>query len=153
MLQPGDQAPDFTLMDQSDREFSLSASLAQHQARHLLFFYPKADTPGCTAQACGLRDVADRIGNTVVIGLSPDSPTRQARFDAKYALGFGLLADQDHAVASAYGAWGTKSMYGKSYEGIIRSAFLINADGRVAHAWYKVSPKDTAANLLASLAD
>ena len=86
-----------------------------------------------------------------IIGISPDSPTRQARFDEKYGLGFRLLADEDHAVAEAYGVWGEKSMYGKKFMGIVRSAFLVDAKGKVAEAWYKVSPKDTPTNLLAAL--
>ncbi len=150
-LKPGDKAPDFTLLDQNGEPFSLSKSLKAKKVRHLIYFYPKADTPGCTAQACGLRDVADDIGDTAIIGISPDSPKRQARFDEKYGLGFRLLADEDHAVAEAYGTWGEKSMYGKKYMGIVRSAFLVDEKGRVANAWYKVSPKDTSTNLLAAL--
>jgi peroxiredoxin Q/BCP len=150
-LKPGDKAPDFTLLDQNGEPFSLSKSLKAKKVRYLIYFYPKADTPGCTAQACGLRDVADDIGDTAIIGISPDSPKRQARFDEKYGLGFRLLADEGHAVAEAYGTWGEKSMYGEKYMGIVRSAFLVDEKGRVANAWYKVSPKDTAKNLLAAL--
>lgn len=150
-LQPGDQAPDFTLPDQNGEPFSLSSSLEATGARHLVFFYPKADTTGCTAQACGLRDVRGDVGDTVVVGISPDKPAAQAKFDTKYGLGFPLLSDPDHAVADAYGVWGEKSMYGRKYMGIVRSAFLVDADGRIAEAWYKVSPKDTATNLLQAL--
>ena len=147
-LHPGDPAPDFELPDQSGS----TVRLADFQGRKVLvYFYPKADTPGCTKQACGLRDVAGDIGDTVVLGVSPDPPPRLARFDAKYGLGFPLLADQDHAVADAYGTWGTKSMYGKKYQGIIRSAFLVDEDGRVAEAWYNVSPADTPKNLVTAL--
>ena len=117
----------------------------------LVFFYPKADTPGCTTQACGMRDILGDIGDTAVLGISPDKPAKQAKFDDKYGLGFPLLADEDHAVAEAYGAWGEKSMYGKKYMGIIRSAFLVDEKGKVQEAWSKVSPKDTPANLLKSL--
>ena len=151
-LKPGDKSPDFTLLDQQGEPFSLSKSLKERKAAHLVFFYPKADTTGCTQQACGLRDLAGRIGETVVVGISPDPPARQAKFDQKYGLGFPLLADEDHAVAEAYGVWAEKSMYGRKYMGIVRSAFLIGKDGRVVEAWYKVSPKDTAANLLRSMA-
>jgi peroxiredoxin Q/BCP len=151
MLKPGDDAPDFTLLDQHGEPFSLSESLKQRKALHLLYFYPKADTPGCTQQACGLRDVAGEVGDTVVLGISPDGPGKQAKFDAKYGLGFPLLADEDHAVAEAYDVWAEKSMYGRTYMGIVRSAFLIDEQGKVAHAWYKVSPKDTAGNLLKAL--
>jgi len=147
-LQPGDKAPDFTLPDQSGKPVTLSGFAGR---KVLVYFYPKADTPGCTAQSCGLRDVLGDIGGTVVLGVSPDKPAKQAKFDEKYGLGFPLLADVDHAVAEAYGTWGEKSMYGKKYMGIIRSAFLVDDDGTIADAWYKVSPKDTATNLLKSL--
>lgn len=147
-LQPGDKAPAFSLLDQSGAKVKLSDFKGR---KVLIFFYPKADTPGCTAQACGLRDVAGEIGDTAVIGISPDKPAKQAKFDEKFGLGFPLLADEDHAVAEAYDVWAEKSMYGKKYWGIVRSAFLIDEKGKVAEAWYKVSPKDTAANLLRSL--
>ncbi len=151
-LKPGDKAPDFTLLDQHGEPFTLSKSLEQRKAWHLIYFYPKADTPGCTQQACGLRDVAAEVGDTAIVGISPDPPRRQARFDDKYGLGFPLLSDEDHAVAEAYGTWGEKSMYGKKYMGIVRSAFLVDEEGRVAAAWPKVSPKDTAKKLLEALA-
>lgn len=147
-LQPGDPAPDFSLLDQDEN----TVSLADHRGHKVLvYFYPKADTPGCTAQSCALRDVAPDVGDTAILGISPDKPSKQAKFDARYGLGFPLLSDADHAVADAWGAWGEKSMYGKKYMGIIRSAFLVDEDGRIAQAWYKVSPKDTATNLLAAL--
>jgi len=119
---------------------------------HLIYFYPKADTPGCTTQACGLRDILPDLGDTAVIGISPDPPERQAKFDDKYGLGFPLLADGDHSVADAWGTWGEKSMYGKRYMGIIRSAFLVDENGRIAEAWYRISPKDTPKRLLGALA-
>jgi len=150
-LEPGDNAPDFTLLDQHGQPFSLKRSLKERKARHLIFFYPKADTPGCTTQACGLRDIAGEIADTVVVGISPDKPAKQAKFDEKFGLGFPLLADEDHAVAEAYAVWTEKSMYGKKYMGILRSAFLVDEKGKIAEAWYKVSPKDTATNLLRSL--
>lgn len=118
----------------------------------LVFFYPKADTPGCTAQACGLRDIAGDVGDTVIIGISPDKPSRLAKFDEKYSLGFDLLADEDHAVAEAFGVWTEKSMYGRKYMGIQRSAFLIDEKGRIERAWPKISPKDTPIELLNALA-
>jgi len=139
------------LLDQNGQKFSLSGSLKGRKVWHLVYFYPKADTPGCTAQACGLRDVAGDVGDTAIVGISPDPPDRQQKFDRKYGLGFPLLADDDHAVADAYGVWGEKSMYGKKYMGIIRSAFLVDEKGRVEQAWYRVSPKDTAANLVAAV--
>jgi peroxiredoxin Q/BCP len=148
MLEPGDKAPTFSLPDQSGHKVKLSDFKGR---RVLVYFYPKADTPGCTAQACALRDVSGQIGDTAVVGISPDPPNRQAKFDQKYGLGFPLLADEDHAVAEAYGTWGEKKLYGRAYMGIIRSAFLVDGKGRVEQAWYKVSPKDTAANLLKAL--
>jgi peroxiredoxin Q/BCP len=147
-LQPGDPAPDFALPDQTGETVSLSSFRGR---KVLVYFYPKADTSGCTAQACGLRDVAADVGDAAILGISPDAPAKQARFDTKYGLGFPLLSDPEHAVAEAYSTWGEKSMYGKKYMGIIRSAFLVDEEGMVAQAWYKVSPKDTAPNLLAAL--
>ena len=147
-LKPGDKAPAITLLDQSGDKVKLS----DYKGRKVMvFFYPKADTPGCTAQACGLRDVSAQIGDTAVLGISPDAPKKQAKFDEKYSLGFPLLADEEHTVAEAYGVWAEKSMYGRKYMGIVRSAFLVDEKGKIAEAWYKVSPKDTSANLLASL--
>ena len=147
-LEPGDKAPDFALTDQHGETVRLKDFKGR---RVLLFFYPKADTPGCTAQACGLRDVAGQIGDVAIVGISPDKPAKQQKFDTKHGLGYPLLADEDHAVAEAYEVWAEKSMYGKKYFGIVRSAFLIDEKGKVGSAWYKVSPKDTSANLLASL--
>jgi thioredoxin-dependent peroxiredoxin len=147
-LQPGDTAPAFTLPDQDGKPVSLSDFKGR---KVLIFFYPKADTSGCTAQACGLRDVAGDVGDTVILGISPDQPSAQSKWDAKYSLGFPLLSDPEHEVAGAYDTWGEKSMYGKKYLGIIRSAFLVDEDGAIAEAWYKVSPADTATNLLRAL--
>lgn len=96
--------------------------------------------------------MAAQIGDTAIVGISPDKPSLQAKFDAKHGLGYPLLSDPDHATADAYGTWGEKSLYGKKYMGIVRSAFLVDEDGRIAQAWYKVSPADTATNLLKSLA-
>ena len=147
-LGPGDAAPDFALPDQSGNTVELAGLRGR---KVLIFFYPKALTSGCTAQACGLRDVAADVGDTAILGISPDKPSLQAKFDEKHGLGYPLLSDPDHAVADAYGAWGEKSMYGKKYMGIIRSAFLVDEEGRIAQAWYKVSPADTATNLVKSL--
>ena len=150
MLQPGDPAPAIDLLDQGEQRVELSDFAGR---KVLVFFYPKADTPGCTAQACGLNEVLGDIGDTAVVGISPDKPTKQAKFATKYSLGFPLLADEDHAVAEAFGVWKEKSMYGRTYMGIERSAFLIDEQGSIAQAWYKISPKDTPKNLLAALAD
>jgi peroxiredoxin Q/BCP len=147
-LATGDKAPSFSLLDQSGRK----VKLADFKGRKVLvYFYPKADTPGCTTQACGLRDIAGQVGDTAIVGISPDPPSKQQKFDEKYSLGFPLLSDEDHAVADAFGTWGERSMYGRKYMGIIRSAFLVDEKGKVAEAWYKVSPKDTPANLLRAL--
>jgi thioredoxin-dependent peroxiredoxin len=137
---PGDKAPTFTLEDQSGTKVKLSDFKGR---KVLVYFYPKADTPGCTAQACGLRDAMPELGDTVVLGISPDKPDKQRKFDEKYGLGFPLLSDVDHAVAEAYGAWGEKSMYGKKFMGIVRSAFLVDEKGTIEQAWPKISPKDT----------
>jgi peroxiredoxin Q/BCP len=150
MLKTGDAAPDFTLLDQDGNEFSLSKS-REGKGMHLIYFYPKADTPGCTTQACGLRDILGDIGDTKVVGISPDAPAKQKKFDEKYSLGFPLLADEDHSVAESYAAWGEKNMYGRKYMGVIRSAYLVAEDGIVAEAWPKISPKDTPKKLLAAL--
>jgi peroxiredoxin Q/BCP len=141
-LKPGDKAPSFTLKDQSGKEVSLSDYKGQ---KLILYFYPKADTPGCTKQACSIRDSSEQLQNkgTAALGISPDKPEKQAQFDSKYSLGFPLLSDGDHKVAEAYGAWGEKKMYGKTYEGIIRSSFLIDEEGKILESWYKVKPLDT----------
>src|SRR3954466_16211744 len=148
-LKPGDKAPAFSLLDQRGEKVTL-ASLKGRKT--LIYFYPKADTPGCTTQACGLRDILGQVGTTAGIGVSPDKPAKQAKFDEKYGLGFPLLADEDHALAEAFEVWKEKSMYGKKYMGIERSAFLIDEKGTLAETWYKVSPKDTPLNLVAALA-
>jgi peroxiredoxin Q/BCP len=148
-LKPGDKAPDFSLPDQHDEQVTLKSLRGR---RALVYFYPKADTPGCTKQACGLNEVLADIGDTAVLGISPDKPSKQLRFAEKYSLGFPLLSDPDHSVAEAFGVWKEKSMYGRKYMGIERSAFLIGPTGKIEQAWYKVSPVDTPKNLLAALA-
>lgn len=144
----GEKAPAFTLRDQHEQQVRLSSFQGR---KVLVYFYPKADTPGCTTQACGLRDVADRIGDTVVIGVSPDLPTKLRKFDEKYGLGFTLVSDADHAIAEKYGVWVLKKNYGKEYMGVQRSAFLVDEQGRIERAWPKISPKDTPTELLAAL--
>ena len=147
-LTSGKKAPAFALKDQAGTTTRLSGFAGR---KVLIFFYPKANTPGCTTQACGLRDVADEIGDTVVIGISPDLPDKLQKFDAQHELGFTLLSDPDHAVAEKYGVWGEKKLYGKTYMGIVRSAFLIDEKGKLEQVWYKISPKDTPKKLLAAL--
>jgi len=149
-LQVGDRAPSFTLEDQHGRK----VRLADFKGRPLVvYFYPKADTPGCTTQACALRDALDDLGalGAQVVGISPDPPDRQGRFDAKHGLGFPLLSDEDHAVAQRWGVWGERSLYGRKFMGIIRSAFVVDAKGRIAAAWYRISPKDTVPKVRAAL--
>lgn len=149
-LKVGDPAPDFALPDQHGQTLRLADLRGR---RVVLYFYPKADTPGCTTQACSLRDAREPLdaAGAAVVGISPDRPAAQARFDTKYELGFPLLSDPDHEVAEAYGAWGERSMYGKKYMGIVRSAFVIDEEGRIAETFYQVSPKDTVPKALAAL--
>ncbi|MBI5251441.1 MAG: thioredoxin-dependent thiol peroxidase [Desulfomonile tiedjei] len=144
-LKAGDKAPSFKLKDQSGK----TVSLADYKGKKLLlYFYPKADTSGCTKQACSVRDAEPDLSQAGIaaVGISPDKPEKQKKFDDKYSLGFPLLSDEDNSVAKAYDAWGEKKMYGKSYEGIIRSSFLIDEKGKIVQAWYKVSPADTVPN-------
>jgi len=149
-LKVGARAPAFTLQDQEGKKVSLSDYKGK---KLLLYFYPKADTPGCTKQACSVRDSAGELKKSSVaaVGISPDEPAKQKKFDDKYSLGFPLLSDPDHKVAAAYGAWGKKSMYGKTYEGIIRSSFLIDQAGKIAQVSYKVKPLDTIPNMKKAL--
>jgi peroxiredoxin Q/BCP len=140
MPEQGQEAPDFTLPDQDGKDLTLSELRGQPV---VLYFYPKADTPGCTTQACGVRDHRnDYEGSGArVVGVSPDTVTAQRKFADKYALDFTLLADDNHEVAELYGVWGEKKMYGKTYMGVQRATFLIDPDGKVAKVFPKVSPK------------
>lgn len=149
-LKIGAKAPSFSLKDQGGRKVSLSDFKGR---KLLLYFYPKADTPGCTKQACSVRDAGKDLAKADVaaVGISPDEPAKQRKFDDKYTLGFPLLSDADHKVAQAYGAWGKKSMYGKTYEGIIRSSFLIDESGKILQVSYKVKPQETVPNATAAL--
>jgi peroxiredoxin Q/BCP len=150
-LKVGDKAPAFSLLDQEGKKVSLSDFKGK---KLLLYFYPKADTPGCTKQACSIRDASKelKIYGAAAVGISPDEPARQKKFDNKYSLGFPLLSDPDNKVAKAYGVWGEKSMYGKKYEGIIRSSFVIDGRGKILQASYKVKPLDTVPNATEVLA-
>ncbi len=138
----GKKAPDFTLMDEHDKPVTLSSFRGQ---KVILYFYPKDDTPGCTAQACGFRDqyVDIQEKNGVVIGISPDDAKSHQKFRTKYNLPFILLSDPDHHVAEEYGAWGEKSFMGKQYEGIIRSHFVIDETGKVVDAQVNVKAKNS----------
>ncbi|HXR61338.1 MAG TPA: thioredoxin-dependent thiol peroxidase [Solirubrobacterales bacterium] len=141
MLKPGDMAPAFTLPDQNGDLVKLSDLKDQTL---VLFFYPRADTPGCTTQACGVRDRrADyEKAGARVIGISPDEVKAIDKFAGKYDLDFTLLADADHSVAEAYGIWVEKSMYGKKYMGVQRATFIVDPDGKIAKVFPKVSPKN-----------
>jgi len=141
-LNIGDAAPEFELADQEGKPVKLSDFSGK---KLLLYFYPKADTPGCTRQACQIRDTRSELAELGVaaVGISPDKPGAQKKFDGKYGLRFPLLSDPDHAVALAYGTWGEKTMYGKTSMGIIRTSFLLDEKGRIMGAWYKVKPEDT----------
>jgi peroxiredoxin Q/BCP len=140
MLEAGQAAPDFTLPDQDGEDVSLAALRG---STVVLYFYPKADTPGCTTQACGIRDHHDDYAErgVRVLGVSPDPVKAVKAFHDKQALDFTLLADADHAVAEAYGTWVEKSMYGRTYMGNARATFIIGPDGVVTHVFPKVSPK------------
>jgi peroxiredoxin Q/BCP len=148
----GDQAPDFTLPDQHGEDVSL-ADLRGGWV--VLYFYPKADTPGCTTQACGVRDRSAEYekAGARVLGVSPDEVGAVAKFDDKFGLGFTLLADADHSVAEQYGVWVEKNMYGRKYWGVQRSTFLIDPDGKVAKVFPKVQPKQHDDLVLGALAE
>lgn len=148
MLKIGQKAPTISLLDQDGITVRLGAFKGR---RVLVYFYPKADTPGCTQQSCSLRDIAGKIGDVAIIGISPDLPAKQKKFAEKFDLPFPLLSDPEHTTAKAYDVWKEKSMYGRKYMGIERSAFLIGPTGKIEQAWYKVSPKDTPTNLLRAL--
>jgi len=149
-LEVGKKAPAISLLDQNGKTVKLSQFKGK---RVVLYFYPKADTPGCTTQSCALSEALPQLKKlrAVVIGVSPDSPEKQKRFDDKYGLGFPLLADTEHTVAEAYGVWGEKVNYGRKYMGIVRSAFVIDEQGKLAGVFYKVSPKDTVPKVTAVL--
>jgi peroxiredoxin Q/BCP len=152
MIEAGTLAPDFTLQDQDDSPVTLSGLRGSPV---VLYFYPKADTPGCTTQACGIRDHnADYARHgAVVLGVSPDTVKAVKRFAEKYALGFTLLADPDHAVAELYGVWTQKSRYGRTYFGNLRTTFVIGADGRVASVLANVKPATHDEQVLAALGE
>ena len=140
MIEAGTEAPDFTLPNQDGEDVTLSSLRG---GPVVLYFYPKADTPGCTTQACGVRDhlPAYEQADAVVLGVSPDPVKKVKKFHDKQALNFTLLADEDHAVCDAYGVWAEKSMYGKTYWGALRATFIIDGEGTIAHVIPKASPK------------
>ena len=150
MIKTGDQAPDFELPDHEGNPVRLSDLRGK---RVVLYFYPKADTPGCTTQACGLRDTISDFNDVgvTVLGISPDPVKAVKKFHEGQGLNFTLLADEDHAVCDLYGTWVEKSMYGKKYWGAQRSTFIIDGEGTVVHVIEKASPKTHAADVLAVL--
>lgn len=141
-LKIGDPAPDFTLPDENGQPVTLSSFKGR---KVILYFYPKDDTPGCTAQACGFRDAYPKVesANAVVLGVSPDGAKSHQKFKAKQKLPFTLLSDEDHVVAEKYGVWGEKSFMGKKYMGITRSHFVIDEAGKLADVQIKISPGDS----------
>ena len=150
MIHEGDQAPDFTLRSDAGTDVTLSSLLGRPV---VLYFYPRDNTPGCTTQACGIRDAYgefERAG-AVVLGISPDNERSHVKFKNKYELPFALLADTDHAVAEQYGVWGEKKFAGKSYTGVFRSTFVIDADGTVKKVMHNVKPATHADDVLAAL--
>jgi thioredoxin-dependent peroxiredoxin len=151
-LEPGDTAPDFSLPDQHGNPVKLSDLRGQTV---VLYFYPKADTPGCTTQACGVREHRGNYesAGAVVLGVSPDPVKPIAKFDEKYGLGFPLLSDQDHAVAEAYGVWVEKSMYGRKYMGNERTTFVIGPDGTIRDVFRSVKPAQHDDLVLGALAE
>ena len=150
MLEAGTPAPDFTLPDEDGNPVTLSDLTGQPV---VVYFYPKASTPGCTTQACGVRDhLAEyaKLGARV-LGISPDPVKAIAKFHDKQSLNFTLLADEDHAVCESYGVWAEKSMYGRTYMGVLRATFIVGADGRIEKVWPKVKPEGHADEVLAAL--
>ncbi|MFP4562114.1 MAG: thioredoxin-dependent thiol peroxidase [Spirochaetia bacterium] len=149
-LRKGDAAPDLNLKDQKGKIVKLEDFAGQ---KLLVYFYPKADTPGCTKQACSIRDSRADLAEAgiAVVGISPDVSTAQKKFEDKYSINFPLLSDPDHKVAEAYGVWGEKAIYGKKSMGIIRSSFLVDEKGNVLEAWYTIKPLDTVPKALEAL--
>ncbi len=150
MLAPGARAPAFSLPSDSGSPVSLKDFKGKTV---VLYFYPKDDTSGCTTEACGFRDSwrAVQAAGAVVLGVSPDGPASHQKFRKKYELPFPLLADEDHAVAEAYGAWGEKSMYGRKYFGVLRTTYVIDPAGKIARVFEKVKPRGHAAEVLAAI--
>lgn len=150
-LKVGSKAPDFTALTDTGEKLKLSSLKGR---KVVLYFYPKADTPGCTKEACGFRDEMPSFAgaDAVILGVSPDPVKAVAKFKQKYSLPFTLLADEDHAVAGKYGVWVEKSMYGKTYMGVARTTFVINAEGKIAAIFPKVKVEGHTAEVLAALA-
>lgn len=149
-LKVGDQAPDFTAKDQNGQEINLNS----HKGKKvILYFYPKDNTPGCTAEACNLRDNYSELANKgyEIIGVSPDSEESHQKFVSKYSLPFTLIADEDKSIMKAYGAWGLKKMYGKEYEGVLRTTYVIDENGEILKVFTKVKTKDHTEQILEAM--
>lgn len=151
MLKPGDKAPEFSGKDQNGTPISLSDFMGK---KLILYFYPKDNTPGCTAEACSLRDGYEELTKLGfdVVGVSADSEKSHQGFIGKFNLPFRLIADTNHEIIKAYGAWGEKKMYGKSYEGILRTTFVVGADGRIEKVFDKVKTADHVNQILSEMA-
>lgn len=149
-LPPGTPAPNFTLPDENGTPRRLSDFRGQPV---VLYFYPKDDTPGCTTEACGFRDDYEEYvkAGVLVLGVSPDSPASHARFKRKYHLPFSLLADEDHKICEQYGVWGKKQFLGRAYEGVLRTTFVIDSEGRIARVFENVKPAEHSAEVLAAV--
>ncbi len=150
LLKEGDKAPDFTALDQAGKTVKLSDLKGK---KVIVYFYPKDDTPGCTAEACNLRDNYDELiqKGFEVIGISPDNENSHNKFREKYNLPFHLLADTEKKILKTYGAWGEKKMYGKSYEGVLRTTYVIDENGMIGKVIAKVDTKDHAKQILKEL--
>lgn len=150
-LKIGNLAPNFSLLNQKGEKVELKQFRGKNNV--VVYFYPKASTPGCTVQACGLRDSGAELAaiNTVILGLSPDAPAKLQKFDDKYGLGFTLLSDEDHATAEAYGVWAPKKFMGREFLGIVRTSFIIDIDGRLRHIIEKVNTKTHSEEVIAHI--
>ena len=153
ILKAGSMAPNFLLLNQTNESVELKNF--RGKSKVVVYFYPKASTPGCTIQACGIRDYAGEFKglNTVVLGISPDKPAKLQKFENKYELGFSLLSDEDNAVADAYGVWGLKKFMGREFMGIMRTSFIIDEAGYLVKIFQKVNTKTHNDNLIAYIKD
>lgn len=151
LLKIGNLAPNFSLLNQKGEKVELKQFRGKNNV--VVYFYPRASTPGCTVQACGIRDSSAELAsiNTIILGISPDAPAKLQKFDDKYDLGFTLLSDEDHATAEAYGVWGLKKFMGKEFLGIIRTSFIIDIDGRLRHIIEKVNTKTHSEEVIAHI--
>ena len=150
MLQPGDDFPEFNLQDQDGNAVRKADLLGR---RSIVYFYPKDDTSGCTAEACGFRDTLPKFSGARVFGVSPDTAKSHAKFHQKYGLNFTLLADPEKSLIGGLGLWVEKTLYGRKYMGVARTTFLLDENGKVARVWEKVKPEGHEKEVLAALED